>query len=53
MLLFGGALPRLRARVAKDLALPGLPRAKVIATVVKLLETTFIRIGNSEYARGK
>src|SRR4030095_1158537 len=51
MLLFGGALPRLRARVAKDLALPGLPRAKVIATVVKLLETTFIRIGNSEYAR--
>jgi DNA topoisomerase-1 len=41
----------LRARVAKDLALPGLPRAKVIATVVRLLETTLIRIGNLEYAR--
>lgn len=51
MLLVGGILPKLRARVAKDLALPGLPRAKVIATVVKLLETTLIRIGNIEYAR--
>lgn len=51
MILVGGILPKLRARVAKDLAVPGLPRAKVIATVVKLLETTLIRIGNSEYAR--
>ena len=51
MILVGGILPKLRARVAKDLAVPGLPRAKVIATVVKLLETTLIRIGNTEYAR--
>jgi DNA topoisomerase-1 len=51
MLLVGGALPKLRARVAKDLSLAGLPRAKVIAAVVKLLEATLIRIGNIEYAR--
>ena len=51
MILVGAVLPKLRARVAKDLAVPGLPRAKVIATVVKLLETTLIRIGNIEYAR--
>lgn len=49
--LFGQILPKLRRHVAKDLALPGLPRAKVMATIVKLLETTFIRIGNDEYAR--
>src|SRR5579871_628277 len=47
---FGRALPRLRARVEADLALPGLPREKVLATVVRLLETTNIRIGNEEYA---
>jgi len=51
MTAVGRVLPVLRARVAKDLALPGLPRAKVIATVVRLLETTLIRIGNLEYAR--
>jgi len=38
-------------KVAEDLARPGLAREKVIATVVKLLETTFIRVGNEEYAR--
>ena len=48
---FGRVLPKLRRRVAKDLSLPGLPRAKVMATIVRLLETTFIRIGNDEYAR--
>ncbi|MGN6717980.1 MAG: DNA topoisomerase IB [Candidatus Binatia bacterium] len=48
---FGVVLPKLRRRVAKDLSLPGLPRAKVMATMVRLLETTFIRIGNDEYAR--
>jgi DNA topoisomerase-1 len=48
---FGRVLPKIRARVAQDLALPGLSRAKVIATVVKLLETTLIRVGNEEYAR--
>jgi len=51
MAAFGEALPRLRARVESDLALPGLPREKVLATVVRLLETTLIRVGNAEYAR--
>ena len=51
LMLFGRVLPKLRTAVAKDLGLPGLPRAKVMATIVKLLETTFIRIGNDEYAR--
>jgi DNA topoisomerase-1 len=49
--LFGRTLPKLRSHVAHDLALPGLPRTKVMAAIVKLLETTFIRIGNEEYAR--
>jgi DNA topoisomerase I len=48
---FGCALPAIRERVEKDLALPGLPREKVLASVVRLLETSLIRIGNVEYAR--
>ena len=48
---FAAALPTLRARVEADLARTGLPREKVVATVVRLLETTAIRIGNTEYAR--
>jgi DNA topoisomerase-1 len=48
---FGRALPRIRRRVAHDFALPGLPREKALATIVRLLETTFVRIGNAEYAR--
>jgi DNA topoisomerase-1 len=51
MLEFSQALPTVRKRVAQDLTKPGLPREKVLATVVRLLETTFIRIGNVEYAR--
>jgi DNA topoisomerase I len=51
MLAFARALPVIRARVEKDLARPGLPRDKVLATVVRLLETTLIRVGNEEYAR--
>jgi DNA topoisomerase I len=51
MLVFGYALPLLRARVEADLGRPGLPREKVLATVVRLLETTLIRVGNEEYAR--
>ena len=51
MLLFGDALPRIRKQVDHDLALLGLPRAKVLATIVRLIETTFIRVGNEEYAR--
>jgi DNA topoisomerase-1 len=51
MLAFSEVLPRLRARVEQDLAKPGLPREKVLATVVRLLECTAIRVGNDEYAR--
>lgn len=51
MMAFGRALPGIRARVEHDLKLPGLPRLKVLATIVRLLETTFIRVGNEEYAR--
>ncbi|HEY5896534.1 MAG TPA: DNA topoisomerase IB [Burkholderiales bacterium] len=51
LLAFGHALPRIRRRVQRDLARPALPREKVIATVVRLLERTFIRVGNEEYAR--
>src|SRR5438876_1885697 len=47
---FGKALPKLRERVEGDLTLPDLPREKVLATVVRLLETTLIRVGNEEYA---
>jgi DNA topoisomerase-1 len=51
MLAFGATLPIIRKRVEEHLALPGLPREKVLATIVRLLETTFIRIGNESYAR--
>jgi len=51
LIAFGTMLPRMRRRVARDLASPGLPREKVLATVVRLLEKTFIRVGNEEYAR--
>jgi DNA topoisomerase-1 len=51
MKLFASALPKIRERVEHDLALTGLPREKVLATIVRLLETTFIRIGNEEYAK--
>jgi DNA topoisomerase-1 len=48
---FGKALPKIRRRVSKDLSLPGLPRNKVLAAIVQLLEDSFIRVGNEEYAR--
>ena len=51
MRAFGKALPGMRRRVAADLALPGIPREKVLALVVRLLDTTLIRIGNEQYAR--
>jgi DNA topoisomerase-1 len=51
MLAFARALPRIRAVCERDLALPGLPRAKVLATVVRLLDLTHIRVGNEEYVR--
>ena len=50
MQAFGKALPRIRHVVDRDLNRPGMPKRKVLAAVVKLLETTFIRIGNEEYA---
>lgn len=50
-LAFGEALPALRERVDRDLARPGLPRDKVLALVVRLLDTTLIRVGNREYVR--
>jgi DNA topoisomerase-1 len=51
MIAFGCALPAIRARIEHDLSLPGLPHEKVLAGVVRLLETTLIRVGNQEYAR--
>ncbi|WP_271587389.1 DNA topoisomerase IB [Bradyrhizobium sp. CCBAU 53415] len=47
---FAAALPALRDRVAADMKLEGLPREKVLATIVSLLEKTLIRVGNAEYA---
>jgi len=51
MIAFGDALPKIRERVERDLSLRGLSREKVLAAVVKLLETTLIRVGNKEYVR--
>ena len=51
MIAFGKSLPALREHIEGDLKLPGLPRVKVLATVIELLDTTRIRIGNPEYAR--
>ena len=51
MLEFARALPAIRAQVAQHMALRGLPRQKVLATVVHLLETTLIRVGNDDYAK--
>ncbi|HYT30642.1 MAG TPA: DNA topoisomerase IB [Actinomycetota bacterium] len=51
MLAFATALPEIRRRTAADLERTGLPREKVLAAVVRLLETTLIRVGNDEYAR--
>jgi DNA topoisomerase-1 len=51
MVAFAQALPHIRGRVEEDLTKPGLPREKVLATVVKLLESTLIRVGNEEYAK--
>src|SRR5580700_1343839 len=51
MVAFATVLPIIRRQVEKDLRRPGLPKEKVLATVVRLLETSFIRVGNDEYAR--
>jgi DNA topoisomerase-1 len=51
MIAFGAVLAIIRRRVQKDLERAGLPKEKVLATVLRLLETSFIRVGNDEYAR--
>lgn len=51
MVEFSKLMPTLRDRVEKDLSLPGLPRRRVLAAVVRLLEKTLIRVGNQAYAR--
>ncbi len=51
MVRFGRVLPRIRRRIARDMRRPGLPREKVLAAVVALLERTLVRVGNEEYAR--
>ncbi len=51
MAAFGTAMPAIRERVRRDLDLPGMPKEKILATVVRLLERTAIRIGNEEYAK--
>jgi DNA topoisomerase-1 len=51
MIAFARTLPKIRATVATHMALRGLPREKVLATVVHLLETTLIRVGNDDYAK--
>lgn len=48
---FAAALPTIRRRVAEDMSHPGLPREKVLATVIRIMEETHIRVGNEEYAR--
>jgi DNA topoisomerase I len=50
MAAFAAKLPKIRRRVCRDLARPGLSREKILATVVRLLETSLIRVGNAEYA---
>ena len=51
IMAFAEALPGIRARINADMSRRGLPREKVLATVVHLLETTLIRVGNDDYAR--
>jgi DNA topoisomerase I len=51
MLAFGAVLTTIRERVEQDISLTGLPRQKIMAAIVRLMETTHIRVGNEEYAR--
>src|SRR5882724_561136 len=51
LMAFAKLLPKIRKRVAEDIKRPGLSRKKVLATIVKLLEMSLIRVGNEEYAR--
>lgn len=51
MIAFAEALPGMRKRIEADLALHGLPRERVVACVLELMERTLIRVGNAEYAK--
>ncbi|WP_414693399.1 DNA topoisomerase IB [Phenylobacterium sp.] len=51
VIAFGRALPKLRRKVDADLSLRGLPREKVLAAVIRVMEMTLIRVGNEEYAK--
>jgi DNA topoisomerase-1 len=51
MIIFSQSLPTIRQQIEHDLALPGLPKQKVLAAIIKLMELTRIRVGNEEYAR--
>jgi DNA topoisomerase-1 len=51
LLEFAQSLPKIRARVARDLRVTGMPKEKIVAAVVSLLELTLVRVGNEEYAR--
>jgi DNA topoisomerase-1 len=51
LVAFGRALPRLRKQVGRDLARRGLPREKVLAAVIRVMELTLIRVGNEKYAK--
>jgi DNA topoisomerase-1 len=51
MTIFGEFLPIIRERVDRDISLPGLPRLKILAALIRLMEVTLIRVGNEEYAR--
>lgn len=51
MIVFSQSLPTIRQRLEQDLALPGLPKQKVLAAIVRLMELTRIRVGNEEYAK--
>ena len=51
MTAFGEALPKIRKRIREDLSKPGLPREKVLATIVRLIDLTYMRVGNMRYAK--
>ncbi len=51
MIMFSQSLPQIRQRLEHDLSLPGIPKEKVLAAIVRLMELTRIRVGNEEYAR--
>jgi DNA topoisomerase-1 len=51
MLVFSRSLPDVRRRIEQDLSLPGLPKPKVLAAIIRLMELTRIRVGNEEYAK--